>query len=146
MAIYLNLTLIILVLILISWIVYLELRVRKFLKGSNGQSLESVIISTVKSIRSLENKTAILENRADKQEEKIKNCIQKTAVLRFNPFNDTGSDQSFSAVFLNDEKDGMVISSLFGREINRIYAKPIKSGVSQYQLTNEEKEAIKQAN
>lgn len=140
-----EISLILISLILIGWIFYLEIRLKKFFKGSDGGNLEKILTNMLKTIEMLENKTNILENRAERHSEKLKNCIQKTAVIRFNPFKDAGGDQSFSIAALDDKKNGFVISSLFGREINRVYAKPLKTGESQYQLTEEEKEAIEKA-
>ena len=71
--------------------------------------------------------------------------IQKTGVVRFNPFSEIGGDQSFSIALLNKNNDGLVITSLYTRERNRVYAKPIIKGKSQYLLSKEEKEALEKA-
>ena len=70
--------------------------------------------------------------------------IQEIGIVRFNPFKESGGDQSFSIALLDGNKDGVVITSLYGREGNRIFAKPIKNGKSEYLLTEEEKEVIEQ--
>jgi hypothetical protein len=72
-------------------------------------------------------------------------AIQKVGIIRFNPFSEVGGEQSFSIALLNADNDGLVITSLYTREGNRIYGKPIKKGESKYQLSDEEKEAIEQA-
>jgi hypothetical protein len=72
-------------------------------------------------------------------------AIQKVGMVRFNPFSGVGSDQSFSVALLDQKYDGIVITSLYSREGNRIYAKPVKSGNSEYLLSDEEKEAINRA-
>ena len=71
--------------------------------------------------------------------------IQKVGIIRFNPFSEVGSDQSFSVAFLDGQNDGMVITSLYTREDNRVYGKPIKNGISEYSLSEEEKKAIAKA-
>jgi len=71
--------------------------------------------------------------------------IQKIRMIRFNPFSEVGGGQSFSVALLDANDNGVVITSLFTREGNRVYGKPIKQGQSEYQLSDEEKEAIKQA-
>jgi hypothetical protein len=71
--------------------------------------------------------------------------IQKVGIVRFNPFSDVGSDQSFSAALLDGEDNGVIITSLYTREGNRVYGKPIKNGKSVYLLSDEEKQAINQA-
>lgn len=71
--------------------------------------------------------------------------IQKIGIVRFNPFKETGGDQSFSIALLDGNNSGLVVTSLYTREKNRIYAKPIKQGEPEYQLSAEEKEAIVRA-
>jgi len=71
--------------------------------------------------------------------------IQKTGIVRFNPFSEIGGDQSFSVALLDANNDGVVITSLYTREGNRVYGKPIKNSQSEYQLSDEEKNAINKA-
>jgi len=69
-------------------------------------------------------------------------CVQKFAVVRYNAFQNVGSDQSFSIALLDSEDSGVVISGIYGRDSSTTYAKPIKSGYSDYVLTEEEEDAI----
>jgi hypothetical protein len=71
--------------------------------------------------------------------------IQKTGIVRFNPFNNMGGNQSFVIALLDDNNNGFVISSLFVKEGNRVYAKGVKNGKSDHKLSQEEKEAIEKA-
>ncbi len=68
--------------------------------------------------------------------------IRKIGIVRFNPFREVGGDQSFSLALLDADDSGIVISSLYSREENRIYGKPIKNSKSEYQLSEEENKAI----
>lgn len=77
--------------------------------------------------------------------EKNKNTFQKMAILRFNPFNEMGGNQSFSLAILDENNNGIVITSLFAKEGNRVYGKPIKNGLSEYPLSEEEKKVIEKA-
>jgi len=72
-------------------------------------------------------------------------CFQKTGVIRFNPFKEVGGDQSFSIALLDAKNNGFVITGLYARDGNRIFAKPIENGQSKYLLSGEEKEALKKA-
>ncbi len=90
------------------------------------------------------------ENEKLKKEvEKIKKeqrfCLQSVGMVRFNPFHAEGGNQSFSAAFLNKEGDGIVVTSLYTKDGNRVYGKPIKEGKSEYSLSDEEEKAIKEA-
>jgi len=71
--------------------------------------------------------------------------VQKVGLIRFNPFKEVGGDQSFSIALLDGNDTGVVITSLYTREGNRVYGKPIKNGQSEYLLSAEEKEAIEKA-
>jgi hypothetical protein len=71
--------------------------------------------------------------------------VQKVGIIRFNPFSDVGGDQSFSLALLDGSNNGVVVTSLYSREENRVYGKPIKGGQSEYSLSKEEKEAINKA-
>lgn len=71
--------------------------------------------------------------------------VQKIGIVRFNPFSEVGGDQSFSIALLDGNDDGVVITSLYSREGNRVYGKPIQNGKSQYPLSEEEKQAIEKA-
>jgi hypothetical protein len=81
----------------------------------------------------------------EKMKEENKLSIQKVGIVRFNPFSDVGGNQSFSIALLNKENDGLVITSFYTREGNRVYSKPIKKGASRYPLSKEEAKAIKKA-
>lgn len=83
------------------------------------------------------------ELEAVKNENKF--SVQKVGIVRFNPFKEVGSDQSFSIALLDGNSSGVVITSLYNRSGNRIYGKSIKTGQSDYQLLPEEKEAITKA-
>ena len=86
-----------------------------------------------------------ISKKLEELKKNSKFSIQGMGIVRFNPFKESGGNQSFSIALLNGNKDGMVITSLYGREGNRVFAKPIKKGKSEYLLTEEEKEAIEQA-
>ena len=82
----------------------------------------------------------IQELKELKKENKF--SLQKIGIVRFNPFKEVGGDQSFSIAILDANDSGIVITSLYTRQENRIYGKPIKSGQSEYSLSGEEKKAI----
>lgn len=77
--------------------------------------------------------------------EKNKFSFQKIGIIRFNPFSGIGSDQSFSIALLDGNDNGVIVTSIFAREENRVYAKPIKNGKSEYPLSQEEEKAISKA-
>ena len=72
--------------------------------------------------------------------------IQKVGLLRFNPFKDTGGDQSFILSLVNGKDTGVIISGLYSRSGTRWYAKRVVDGKSvDHELSEEEKKALKEA-
>jgi len=86
-----------------------------------------------------------LKEEFKKVSEQSKSAIQKVGIIRYNPFSNTGSDLSFSIALLDGSNNGIVITSLYSQEGNRVYGKAIEKGTSEYSLSDEEKEAIKKA-
>ena len=77
--------------------------------------------------------------------EKSKEFIQRIGVIRFNPFQEVGGDQSFSIAIMDEKDNGVLLTSLYNRGGNRIYGKSLKNGQSLYPLSDEEKKAIEEA-
>lgn len=72
--------------------------------------------------------------------------IQRVELLRYNPYEDTGGDISFSVALLNDKGTGVVVTSLHARSGTRVFAKPIHEGKAQkQQLSKEEQEVVSKA-
>ena len=70
---------------------------------------------------------------------------KKCGIYRYNAYKDSGSELSFALALLDERNDGIVLNGIYSREMSNIYAKPIKNGVSEYKITEEENEAIKRA-
>lgn len=71
--------------------------------------------------------------------------IQRVSVVRYNPYNDTGGDQSFTAALLDGGLNGLLITSLHSRSGTRIYIKSINKGKSDLELSKEEGRVLKEA-
>lgn len=68
--------------------------------------------------------------------------IQKIAVFRYNPYGDTGGDQSFSIALLDGKDNGFVLTSLHSRSATRVYIKEIKDSKASLELSKEEKQVL----
>lgn len=128
---------------------YQFITIRKFqklTKGANNISLDSLLENITKRANASEQMIAqIGQELAKGQKQNLQN-FQKYALIRFNPFEDTGGDQSFVCALLNGQDSGIVISSLHTRGGTRVYAKPVSAGkASSHQFTKEEKEVIEKA-
>ena len=78
-------------------------------------------------------------------EERLDAVVSKTAVLRYDAFNETSGRQSSTVALLDDLDNGVVISAILQREQARVYAKPIVDGRSALDLSPEELAAMEQA-
>ena len=98
-----------------------------------------------KEVKSLQERLENAINDLAALKEAHEKAITKVGIVRFNPFGEIGGDQSFSVALLDSKNSGVVITSHYGKDIQRIYAKPIKEGKSEYSLSTEEEDAIKKA-
>jgi len=117
-------------------------RYGKLIEGTSGGSLESVLNDHVARVQGTVASVASLTERLGSLEKANYANLQHLAIFRFNPFHDTGGDQSFAIALADDRGDGLVLSSLHARDATRVYAKPLRGWVSTYSLTEEEKQAI----
>lgn len=72
-------------------------------------------------------------------------AVSKIGLIRFNPFNDTGGNQSFCLALLDNHNSGLVISSIHARTGTRFYAKQIAAGKPSHPLSDEEQQAYQKA-
>jgi len=136
----------ILILVLL-WIIRLEFKFSRLLRGKNAKNLEDTITQLGREVNGLHLSQKQIEEYLIKAEARIRRSVQGMSTVRFNPFkgNGSGGNQSFATALLNENGDGVVLSSLYSRERVSVYAKPVKKFSSEYELTAEEKQAIKSA-
>lgn len=139
--------LILAVVVLLILVIRLEFRLRAFTRGKSGASLEDSIAQFNKMLERLFSHTDKIGKSIEEHDKRLKKSIQSVSTIRFNPFagDGQGSNQSFATAFLSEDGDGVIISSLYSRDKVRIFAKPVKGNVSEHELSQEEKEALKQA-
>mgnify|MGYP001572001177 FL=1 len=99
----------------------------------------------LKKLKVLEERLLKTRKELEDTKGKLKLSLSKVALVRFNPFKEIGGNQSFSVALLNHHDDGVIITSHFGRETNRVYAKQVIKGKAEHQLSKEEEAALQQA-
>jgi len=129
----------------VFWIIITEKRLKRFFLGKKAKDLEDTIISLENNIKELNKAKESMEKDIAVMNAKIKKSIRGVETIRFNPFSDQGSNQSFAIGMLNEEGDGVVLSSLYSRERMSVFAKPIKNNKSAYELSDEERKALDKA-
>lgn len=115
---------------------------KKFFSGRQAADLEQLILTHDDRLGELSDKIKILLIEQKKLAAVQKLTVQKVGVVRFNAFADAGGNNSFAIALLDGENSGLVISSLYGRDYQRVYVKTIQSGGAALPLTGEEKQAI----
>ena len=133
---------IILFVLLGAYSLFLHLKLKKFLTGNDAKNLEDDILRDRKKMIQLENQNESLQKKNSELDKKLKESIRNIEVIRFNPFASQGSNQSFAISLLNEQGDGIILSSLFSRERTSIFAKPVEKYASSYELTKEEREVL----
>jgi hypothetical protein len=118
----------------------------KLTGASNGEGLKSLLDNVLKA--TVENKKDIekLTEYCDRIDKDGHFHIQKVGLLRFNPFKDTGGDQSFILSLVDKNDTGVIISGLYSRSGLRWYAKKVEKGRGvEHELSDDEKKALKEA-
>lgn len=113
------------------------------IKGADKQNLQTVLDTILKEVGLAKNELAIVSEKCDKIEKDGLLHIQKIGLLRFNPFKDTGGDQSFILALVDATDTGVVISGLYSRSGTRWYAKKVVAGKGlEYELSADEKKSL----
>lgn len=111
--------------------------------GDGGRSLHDLLAGNASAVERASERMTDIEAMHGLIDERTRRSLQHIGMVRFNPFDDTGSDQSFAIALLDDRRDGVVISSLHGRSNTRLFAKPVAAGSSPHTLSDEEAQAIR---
>ncbi len=140
------------VIVLALWVAWLQRseallrrRLRRVLPEGQSGGIDEILDRQLKQIDSLTERLDALNKLQHELEALGQRTIQKVGVIRYNPFPDTGGDQSFVIALLDSLGNGVVLSSLHSRTDTRVFAKPVQRGRSRYQLSDEEQDAIKKA-
>jgi len=113
--------------------------------ASDDGSLEKTLGGYMKRVESVDGHLVRLDEAYRRLAATGSLASQKISIVRFNPFGDTGGDQSFVLAVLDAHNSGYVLTSIHGREGTRVYVKPVDDGKSKYPLSDEEKQALTQA-
>lgn len=123
-----------------------QARLRKLFRGKPASMMEDVIAQHGEELVALSRRCGDTETRTGSNRERLQRTVSRVHLVRFNPFGGGGADQSFSVALLDENGDGVVISSLqSGEGGTRVYGKAISKGCSEYRLSPEEERAITEA-
>ncbi len=139
-------------LVLAGVVVWLVLRLRginkrwsELMKGSSGQNIESLLQHHMDVTGAINGRLESADKRLDAIETKLESAKRFVGVVRFDAFEDVGGAQSFSLAVYDDKGDGAILTSMVGRTDCRVYAKEIRKGRADRELSAEEQAAIEAA-
>ena len=123
----------------------LRLRIEQLTGGVEGGDLEAVLGEHLETVHQVGRDLDELTARMAVVESAARHFFSRAGLVRFNPFPDTGGNQSFALALLDESDDGVIVSSLHSRTGTRIYAKAVMGGKADTSLSAEEQEAIDEA-
>ncbi len=109
------------------------------------ETLRGILQGQGEQMQRLERAIRALHATSKKQHAEIEGSVRNVALLRYDAFEDVGGRLSFSCALLDDHGDGVVLTSINGRQETRVYAKQVTQGTSSHNLSLEEEEAIRRA-
>lgn len=133
-----------LVAVLALWMIRMEYRMRVLLGGKKADTLEDIISDIHKKTSESAELHRMTKQELADMDKRLKKSIKGIKILRFNAFTE-GGHQSFATALLNEEGDGVIISTLHARERVGVFGKPIKGYASEYELSAEEKHVLEEA-
>jgi hypothetical protein len=120
-------------------------RYATLVNGQEGADLERLINQSHRQVHEFTLQLQDVHRTLADHEDRLRKKAVRPVVLRYNAFGELGNDLSFAVSVVDENGDGAVMSSIFGREESRVYAKPLQNGTSTYTLTDEERRAVQLA-
>ena len=120
-------------------------RIDALTRGEEGKDLGAILDAHLDKVFAVSNEVDELTVRTAVAEANLRRSFQRIGLVRFNPFEDTGGNQSFALALLDANGDGVVFSSLHSRTGTRVYAKAVNGGRSETALSDEETQAVRDA-
>ncbi|MDE1975040.1 MAG: DUF4446 family protein [Patescibacteria group bacterium] len=122
-------------------------KLHRFLVGSGSVDLDGSIRSVSADLTDLKSFRKELEDYLTTVEKRLKKSVRSVRTVRFNPWHGAGlgGDQSFATAFMDENGDGVVISTLYSRDHVSIFGKPLKKHGSEHELSDEERRAVEEA-
>lgn len=120
-------------------------KIMDLLKVKEVGSIEDTLINYIEKLELMSNKTDDMEIKLEEMAKKVNMSIQKVEIIRYNAFDDMGSDLSFSIALLDENLNGFIITNIYAREESNVYAKPITNGETRYPLSVEEIQVLDRA-
>ena len=113
--------------------------------GHGGEDLLAAVARQVEATERLRSSLNLVGRETAQLRQRVSSLVGTVGLTRYDAFDDAGGQLSYSAAFLDEAGDGVVLSTLNGRAETRSYAKPVRGGRSEHHLSEEERAAIAMA-
>lgn len=113
-----------------------------FTQGNGDINIDQLLTQTLQELDATREALQQLQQKHERLREQVKGCIQKVRIERYDAFDAMGGEMSYSILLADEKNDGVILTSIYGREDNRCYAKDVKGGKSSYVLAEEEKKLL----
>jgi hypothetical protein len=113
--------------------------------GDGGEDLLAAVARQVEATERLRGKLNLVGRETAQLRQRVSNLVGTVGLTRYDAFPEVGGQLSWSAAFLDEAGDGVVLSTINGRSETRSYAKPVRGGRSEHNLSDEERAAIAMA-
>ena len=113
--------------------------------GHGGEDLLAAVARQIEATERLRGKLNLVGRETAQLRQRVSSLVGTVGLTRYDAFDDAGGQLSYSAAFLDEAGDGVVLSTLNGRAETRSYAKPVRGGRSEHHLSDEERAAIAMA-
>ncbi|MCC5909537.1 MAG: DUF4446 family protein [Clostridiaceae bacterium] len=143
----LSINVILIVLLAVNYSVTSSLKdkYKRLMKGTSGKNIEDVLMQHIDKVQEVQEEFKDIYTKIDVLDNRMSFCIQNVGIVRYNAFEDVGSDLSYSVAILDENNNGILLTGIHGRNETVSYAKPIKNGSSNYNLSVEEMQALERA-
>ncbi len=122
----------------------LQRRLQAMMAGTAGINLEEVLVEYLNKVEATYRKTEVVEQMVGVLQAQMPHCFQKAHLIRYDAFDDVGGQQSFSAVLLDAQRSGLIISGVYNRMDMRVYVKYLKEERASQPLSQEEEKALRE--
>lgn len=111
-------------------------------RGTSGGNIEEVLTGYMSTVSDTVHRMEALERNVERLAENQRLCLQRVGIVRFDAFEEVGGEQSFAVALLDQQCNGIALSSVYSRTDMRVYAKALRRGQPSHPLTREEEQAV----
>jgi len=129
------------------WIFVLHFRFKRLMRGSNKDTIEDSFVNIYKFIDNANAESKKITEIITKLQSQMKKSPRGFSIVNFKAFDGikSGGSNSFAIAFVNDQGNGIVLSTFHARDRVNVFSKEVIGFKSPVMLTEEEQQALTKA-